>query len=417
MTSTAFVMQSNSANRKLGLKKLADEYHQKYKTLHNILTIKFATYNYEATLAFRDDFEPIAALLVKLINDANVKEKQKSKYRILLNKMKDCRNIINLIAVIGVLKIIAQYQKWGQLEEASVFERKYAKKQLKRRLKLIHDKREIKKVIDEKFSFFDFEKKKMKHCGLSLKFVPRSRNELISQVLKRQKKIGDAFLKHKDEIHKAEDPPFLDELSDIMDVRNWNLPSFDPEDEENRRDGLFEREVDRMCSVLSKCEKFYEDLNNDEVEKEFREVLQIIYESEKQQKNLSRVSKKEHIIDQWTYLRNNIPAISERFQKIWYRLVKRVSIAPNAQSGCERANSTYNQFKTSLSTRMKLPMISARLRIKINGPPLSKFKPKPIRTLWLMKGHQYSETATNKKVVIDRIRSDAHQNYTSKILD
>ena len=137
----------------------------------------------------------------------------------------------------------------------------------------------------------------MMHCGLSLKFVPRSRNELISQVLKRQKKIGDAFLKHKDEIHKAEDPPFLDELSDIMDVRNWNLPSFDPEDEENRRDGLFEREVDRMCSVLSKCEKFYEDLNNDEVEKEFREVLQIIYESEKQQKNLSRVSKKEHIID------------------------------------------------------------------------------------------------------------------------
>ena len=137
MTSTAFVMQSNSANRKLGLKKLADEYHQKYKTLHNILTIKFATYNYEATLAFRDDFEPIAALLVKLINDANVKEKQKSKYRILLNKMKDCRNIINLIAVIGVLKIIAQYQKWGQLEKASAFERKYAKKQLKRRLKLM----------------------------------------------------------------------------------------------------------------------------------------------------------------------------------------------------------------------------------------------------------------------------------------
>ena len=97
--------------------------------------------------------------------------------------------------------------------------------------------------------------------------------------------------------------------------------------------------------------------------------------------------------------------------------MKRVAIAPNAQSGCERANSTYNQLKTLLSTRMKLPMISARLRIQINGPPLSKFKPEPIRKLWLLKGHQYSETATKKKVVLDRIRSDADRNYTCKIFD
>lgn len=284
-------------------------------------------------------------------------------------------------------------------------------------LRLINDKREVAKVIEEKFSFFDFENRKMKHCGLPLKFVPRSKNQLIDQVLKRQKKIADAFIKHKDEIHEAEDPPFLDDLSDIMDVRNWNLLSFDPEDEENKSDDLFEREVDRMSVVLGNCKKFYEDLNDDEVEKEFREVIQLIYENEKQMKNLSRASKKKHIIDQWTYLRTNIPALSERFQQIWYRLVKRVSIAPNAQAGCERANSTYNQFKTSLSTRMMLPMISARLRIKVNGPPLSKFKPEPIRKLWLLKGHQYSETATKKKVVLDRIRSDADRNYTCKIFD
>ena len=160
MTSTAFVMQSNSANRKLELKKLADEYQQKYKTLQNILAIKFATYNYEATIAFRDDFEPIATLLVKLINDAYVKEKQKSKYRILLNKMKDCRNVINLIAVIGVLENIAKYQKWGQLEKASAFERKHAKKDLELRLKLTYDKKGIQKVIDEKFSFLIFKRKK-----------------------------------------------------------------------------------------------------------------------------------------------------------------------------------------------------------------------------------------------------------------
>ena len=65
---------------------------------------------------------------------------------------------------------------------------------------------------------------------------------------------------------------------------------------------------------------------------------------------------------------------------------------------------------------MELPMIRARLRIKINGPPLCKFKPVSIRKLWIQQGHQYAESATRKKVVIDRIRSEAQQ-YTSKIFD
>ena len=84
--------------------------------------------------------------------------------------------------------------------------------------------------------------------------------------------------------------------------------------------------------------------------------------------------------------------------------VKRGAAAPNAQTGCERANSVYNDFKTDLSSIMKLPMVVARLRIKINGPPLSKFNPKAIRNAWIAKGHQYAETATKNKVVIERIR-------------
>ena len=63
---------------------------------------------------------------------------------------------------------------------------------------------------------------------------------------------------------------------------------------------------------------------------------------------------------------------------------------------------------------MDLPMIRARLRIKINGPPLSKFNPVPIRKKWIQKGHQYAETITMKKVVIDRIRAK-DESYTSKI--
>jgi len=110
MTSTAYVMHSNSANRKLQMKKLAIQYQQKYVTLQNILKIKFATYNSEATIAFRKDYEVTVALLVKLIKDPNVKPKQKAIYKKLLGQMKDGRNLKNLIAVISVLKEIANYQ-------------------------------------------------------------------------------------------------------------------------------------------------------------------------------------------------------------------------------------------------------------------------------------------------------------------
>jgi len=79
-------MQSNSANRKLYLKNLADEYDQKHLTLQNVLDIKFATYNQDACVAFRDDYEPIVKVAMKLINDPNVKPKQKAKYSELVKK-------------------------------------------------------------------------------------------------------------------------------------------------------------------------------------------------------------------------------------------------------------------------------------------------------------------------------------------
>ena len=62
-------------------------------------------------------------------------------------------------------------------------------------------------------------------------------------------------------------------------------------------------------------------------------------------------------------------------------------------------------------------MIKSRLRIKVNGPPTSMFQPQPVRKMWLHKGHQYAETATKKKLVIDRIRKQDKENYTSKIFD
>ena len=66
---------------------------------------------------------------------------------------------------------------------------------------------------------------------------------------------------------------------------------------------------------------------------------------------------------------------------------------------------------------MKLSIIKSRLRIKLNGPPLSIFNPVPIRKLWLENGHQFAKTITNKKLVIGQIRNRDKKTYTSKIFD
>ena len=237
------------------------------------------------------------------------------------------------------------------------------------------------------------------------------------KVVSRKKKIAECFLKYKKEIHDLEDPPFLEDLSDVLDLRNWNLKSFDPSCDENEDDTESEKAIEDMMAKLKTSSKFYEDLDAASVESEVQKVLRMVYENEKSYATLAAATKKEHIIEQWTYLRNKIPLIHENEQPLCFRIVKRGAIAPNAQTGCERANSVYNQFKTTLSVRMKLPMIKARLRIKTNGPPTSMFKPKAVRELWLKNGHQYAKTATQNKVVIERIRNEDREKYTSKIFD
>ena len=72
--------------------------------------------------------------------------------------------MINIIAVINVFGIIADHQRWGQKEKASAFERKYARKLLRMKMKELDDRAKIEKIIEEKFSFIDFEKNDEK-CG------------------------------------------------------------------------------------------------------------------------------------------------------------------------------------------------------------------------------------------------------------
>ena len=62
-------------------------------------------------------------------------------------------------------------------------------------------------------------------------------------------------------------------------------------------------------------------------------------------------------------------------------------------------------------------MIQARLRIKINSPPLSKFNLIPVRKYWIMKGHQLAETISERKLVIERIKKEEEAKYDCKIFD
>jgi len=86
-------------------------------------------------------------------------------------------------------------------------------------------------------------------------------------------------------------------MSDILDIRNWNLTAFDPDDEENKNEKeneYFEEELESMCKKFEECKEFYEDLDIENLRGEFRSTLRLIYESEKEGGKICRASKKEH---------------------------------------------------------------------------------------------------------------------------
>ena len=122
-----------------------------------------------------------------------------------------------------------------------------------------------------------------------------------------------------------------------------------------------------------------------------------------------------HIIDQWVYILNHVPDITEKTYPTWFRLVKRAAAAPNAQTGTERVNSDYNLAKTKMSCSMKDEMVLTRIRVKCNGPSLSMFNPKQVRKLWLKYAHQYAKKISDRAVVIERIRFNHRKSYKSKI--
>jgi len=153
--------------------------------------------------------------------------------------------------------------------------------------------------------------------------------------LKKLTKIAQEFLDKKNEIHQIEDPEFLDDLSDIFDLRNWNLKSFDPANDDCAE--IFEKEKTEMIEKFTENKKVFEDIEN--CQDELSNILTCIFENEKERNDvLFEASKYNHIIDQWKFLYKVILEIIESETKNFLRIIKRAAISPNGQTGCERVN-------------------------------------------------------------------------------
>ena len=265
----------------------------------------------------------------------------------------------------------------------------------------------------------DLKTGKLKNCKIKMSFMTTmTEKQMRVDIKKKIKEFEDEFLKAKREIHQEEDPKILDPLSDFFDMRNWNAAAFDSklhEEIEGQEKGEeFRQEVDKMLKNLEDGAEFYSDLEANDLKNQADKFLHEVFLSEEdEQKLLLKARKENHIIDQWYVF---FEQLSEEQQQEMFplviKIVKRSALAPNSQAGVERANSTYNIFKNELTASMKLPIIQARLRIKINGPPLSIFDPRDVRRYWIQQGHEVAQTLKEKKLVIDRIRKLDAEKYT-----
>ena len=115
---------------------------------------------------------------------------------------------------------------------------------------LLKDKSSAQQMVEKYLKFIDFETKQMKGANIKLTHFPNNKEKVIEYVHKKQMQIIKLFLNVKNEKHATEDPECLDELSDIFDLRNWQLIAFNSENEQNtieeNENALFMEERDRI---------------------------------------------------------------------------------------------------------------------------------------------------------------------------
>ena len=98
-----------------------------------------------------------------------------------------------------------------------------AKPPLENRIENLKDKNYITKNLKSHLDKINFNQSSFIKTGIKLKHLKSTKKLTIQEISKTRYQIGVTFLKHKKKLHEKTDPRILDPLSDIFDVRLWNI--------------------------------------------------------------------------------------------------------------------------------------------------------------------------------------------------
>ena len=108
-------------------------------------------------------------------------------------------------------------KKMGTEREGIRLKKEGSNSKTESRSEILQNRAKVQRIVREKVSFIDFENKMMKNSKEKFTFfVVKSEKEFIDTILRRQKVIGDCFLKNKLAIYSEGDPAFLDDLSAVL---------------------------------------------------------------------------------------------------------------------------------------------------------------------------------------------------------
>jgi hypothetical protein len=293
------------------------------------------------------------------------------------------------------------YQKWSQKREICAADRFFQIIKLNKTIENMGATicENVKKHLEK----VNVDDKKWAKCEFKIKKIPRNQNQLRKKIVEKRKQVLETFEKHKDEIHEEVDPPGLDDLSQIFDVRLWPFMESKETCEDIKN---------QIVAKIEKADDFFIGEDTEVLESDIRQIIDFIFE-----KNiLANLQKENSIRTQWKSILKH-PMIKDC--STFYNCCYRVTTLPNSEAGCEQSNSKYNRAKDQYASVMSTEMIQTRMRVGSNGPPLHLFDAESVRIYWKANGHRLAQKVAHRanpeSKVIKRIRDEQNRNYTSKI--
>ena len=267
---------------------------------------------------------------------------------------------------------------------------------------------EVNEFTEKQLNKIDFTQKRWVKSKIHCNKL-ESKEEAIERICLVRDGVLECFLNHKDEIHTEVDPSSLSPISKVFDLRWWSLKKIENLALSNENmSKVFEEDIQKN---LTKGIEFIKGVKAEVLMSELRQVILKLKESTQ---ILEVASKENTIMKQWKVIFKH-PQL--RDLEYLQSIIIRVSTSSNSEAGCEQSNSKYNRAKNKLSSRMKLPMIKARMRAGSNGPPIHLFNPEPILEYWQENHHRLAEKswvkARDESVTITRIRKEEEKKYTS----